>query len=315
MIIGAVILLILGMVQVGGWEALTYKYHRAVSQSTMSLLLNGTRPSCGLPPKNAWNMLRQPLDEEMPWAGFIFGQTTSSLWYWCADQMMVQRLLAAKSLSHAQGGCLFCGYLKVVPFFAMVIPGMIARVLYPDEIACSTPEDCMRICESAHSCSNLAYPKLVLGVMPSGLRGFMIAVMLSATMSDLSSTFNSASTIFTMDLYKHIRKRATLRELMIVGRTSVVVVVAVGVGLIPVIQMAQGNQIYTYIQAITNNFSPPIAAVYLVALLWSRANEQVRLSLVCLLHVALPRQTVNRHVCILCPRYAVFISYRIPSVG
>jgi len=110
--------------------------------------------------------------------------------------------------------------------------------------------------------------------MPTGMRGFIIAVMLSATMSDLSSTFNSASTLFTMDMYKHIRKGASMTELMVVGRVSVVAVVAVGVSLVPVIQIASGPQLFVYIQAITNYFSPPIAAIYLVAILWKRGNEK-----------------------------------------
>lgn len=275
MILGALVLFILGIVKVGGFEALYYKYPRAVANSTAKAIMAGqTNITCGLPPKDSWQMLRKPDDDEMPWAGFVFGQTTSSLWYWCADQMMVQRVLAAKNLSHAQGGCLFCAIIKIIPMFAMVMPGMIARVLYPEEIACASIDTCQEYCENDYSCSNIAYPKLVLGLMPAGLRGFMIAVMLSATMSDLSSTFNSASTLFTMDLYKHLRKSAGVKELMIVGRISVVIVVGVGIATIPLIQRIQGPQLFTYIQSITNYISPSIAAIYLVAILWPRSNEK-----------------------------------------
>ncbi|CAD5115201.1 DgyrCDS4196 [Dimorphilus gyrociliatus] len=275
MILGALVLFILGIVKVGGFEALYYKYPRAVAEETAQSIAKGyTNLTCGLPPKDSWQMMRRPGDHEMPWAGFVFGQTTSSLWYWCADQMMVQRVLAAKNLSHAQGGCLFCAIIKIIPMFAMVMPGMIARVLYPEEIACASKEACQEFCENDYSCSNIAYPKLVLGLMPAGLRGFMIAVMLSATMSDLSSTFNSASTLFTMDLYKHLRKKAGIKELMIVGRISVVLVVGVGIATIPLIQKLQGPQLFTYIQSITNYISPSIAAIYLVAILWPRSNEK-----------------------------------------
>lgn len=103
--------------------------------------------------------------------------------------MMVQRLLAAKSLSHAQGGALLAGYLKVLPLFLIVIPGMISRILYTDEVACVDPEICMAYCNQL-SCTNTSYPRLVLGLMPSPLKGLLMSVMLAALMSDLSSIFN-----------------------------------------------------------------------------------------------------------------------------
>ena len=115
---------------------------------------------------------------------------------------MVQKTLSAKSLSHAQGATLLCGWIKVLPLFLIVIPGMISRVLYPNEIGCVDPKICEAICQNPVSCSNIAYPRLVLGIMPEGMRGVMISVMLAALMSDLTSIFNSASTLFTMDVYR-----------------------------------------------------------------------------------------------------------------
>ena len=124
---------------------------------------------------------------------------------------MVQKALSAKSLNHAQGATILCGWIKVLPLFLIVIPGMISRVLYPDEIGCVDPEICQAICQNPVSCSNIAYPRLVLGIMPEGLRGIMISVMLAALMSDLTSIFNSASTLFTMDVYRKFRESATSR--------------------------------------------------------------------------------------------------------
>ena len=118
---------------------------------------------------------------------------------------MVQKTLSAKNLSNAQGATLLCGWIKVLPLFLIVIPGMIARVLYPDEIGCVDPEICQAICQNPVSCSNIAYPRLVLGIMPEGMRGIMISVMLAALMSDLTSIFNSASTLFTMDIYRLVQ--------------------------------------------------------------------------------------------------------------
>lgn len=104
--------------------------------------------------------------------------------------MMVQRLLAAKSLSHAQGGALLAGYLKILPMFLIIIPGMISRILYTDEVACVDPVKCLEYCNNENSCTNTAYPRLVLGLMPSPLKGLIMSVMLAALMSDLSSIFN-----------------------------------------------------------------------------------------------------------------------------
>ena len=104
--------------------------------------------------------------------------------------MMVQRLLAAKSLSHAQGGALLAGYLKILPLFLIIIPGMISRILYTDQVACVDPDKCMEFCNDPNSCTNIAYPQLVLGLMPTPLKGLIMSVMLAALMSDLSSIFN-----------------------------------------------------------------------------------------------------------------------------
>lgn len=102
---------------------------------------------------------------------------------------MVQKALSARSLSDAQGATILTGWIKVLPMFLIVIPGMISRVLYPDEVGCADPDTCFRICQNRVSCSNIAFPKLVLGIMPVGLRGLMISVMIAALMSDLVRTY------------------------------------------------------------------------------------------------------------------------------
>lgn len=104
---------------------------------------------------------------------------------------MVQKTLSAKSLSDAQGATILTGWIKVLPMFLIVVPGMISRVLYPDEVGCVDPEVCFRICQNPVSCSNIAFPKLVLGIMPVGMRGLMISVMIAALMSDLVSDLNT----------------------------------------------------------------------------------------------------------------------------
>jgi len=268
---GSSILLYLGLERVGGWTQLQHQYMLAVPNVTfVSPRDNST---CGLPRQDAWQILREPLHSDMPWPGFLFGQTPASIWYWCADQMMVQKALSARSLSDAQGATILTGWIKVLPMFLIVIPGMISRVLYPDTVGCVDPAICMEFCNNPVSCSNTAYPALVLGIMPEGLRGVMIAVMLAALMSDLTSIFNSASTLFTMDIYRATRPDARTRELLIVGRLFILLLVALAIGWIPIIQQLQGGQLFIYIQAISAYLSPPIAVVYCLAVSWPRMNE------------------------------------------
>ncbi|CAF0765506.1 unnamed protein product [Brachionus calyciflorus] len=269
MIAGGLTLMGFSFYQIGGYENLYLKY-----MDTSHLNVSNPSIQCALPKANSFQMLRDLHDTDMPWLGFLLGQTPSSIWYWCSDQMMVQRTLAAKSLSHAQGGTLFAGYLKILPLFMIVIPGMISRALFPDTVGCSDPQSCMEVCDSPNGCSNIAYPMLIMKVMPVGLKGLMLAVMLAALMSDLTSIFNSSATLFTVDIYRQIRKDASNKQLMIAGRLFVLFMVLVGIIWIPVIKNMQGAQLYIYIQSVAAYLSPPIAAVYLLAVLWKRANEK-----------------------------------------
>lgn len=150
---------------------------------------------------------------------------------------------------------------------------MIARILYADELACIGPEHCMQVCGSTAGCSNVAYPRLVMSVMPPGLRGLMMAVMIAALMSELDSIFNSSSTIFTLDIYKMAREQASSLELMIVGRLFVVFMVIVSIAWVPVIIEMQGGQMFYYIQEVSDYLTPPIASLFLLGILWHRCNE------------------------------------------
>lgn len=151
--------------------------------------------------------------------------------------------------------------------------GMISRIFFADELMCVSPEHCVEVCGSAAGCSNLAYPRLVMSVMPVGLRGLMMAVMIAALMSDLDSIFNSASTIFTLDIYKMLRKQVSPRELVIVGRLFVVVMVIISIAWVPVIIEMQGGQMFYYIQEVSDYLTPPIAALFLLGVLCHRCNE------------------------------------------
>ncbi|KAM9805161.1 sodium/myo-inositol cotransporter [Neosynchiropus ocellatus] len=277
MIGGALTLTIMSLIKVGGLEGVRTKYMQAVPNVT-AIVASGNftySPSCRIEPKpNSLRMLRGPLDEDIPWPGFLLGQTPASIWYWCADQVIVQRVLAAKNIAHAKCSTLMAGFLKILPMFVIVIPGMISRIMFADEIACVGPEHCMAVCGSQAGCSNIAYPRLVMAVMPVGLRGLMMAVMIAALMSDLDSIFNSASTIFTLDIYQGLRRKASQRELLIVGRLFVVMMVVISIAWVPVIIEMQGGQTYLYIQEVAGYLTPPIAALFLLGVFWKRCNEK-----------------------------------------
>ncbi|XP_026072154.1 sodium/myo-inositol cotransporter 2 [Carassius auratus] len=268
MVIGALILMGFSFVEVGGFQAVLDKYPQAIP----SIRVPNT--TCGIPREDAFHIFRHPVTSDLPWPGVILGMSIPSMWYWCSDQVIVQRSLASKNIVHAKGGSLLAAYLKVLPFFMMVIPGMISRILYPDEVGCGDPDVCKQVCGNPVGCSDIAYAKLVMELLPAGLRGLMMAVMLAALMSSLTSIFNSSSTIFTMDLWRNIRRTASEWELMIVGRVFVLVLVVVSVLWIPLVQASQGGQLFIYIQSISMYLQPPITVIFFTGCFWKRTNEK-----------------------------------------
>ncbi|KAM4708011.1 sodium/glucose cotransporter 1 [Discoglossus pictus] len=273
MLVGSFILMGFAFNKVGGYEAFMDKYMKAIPSVVID---NGTaiNEKCYTPRADAFHIFRDPITGDMPWPGLIFGLTILALWYWCTDQVIVQRCLSAKNMSHVKAGCILCGYLKLLPMFLMVFPGMISRILYTDEVACVVPSECMRHCQTAVGCTNIAYPKMVIDLMPDGLRGLMLSVMLASLMSSLTSIFNSASTLFTMDIYTKIRKKASEKELMIAGRIFILFLIGVSIAWVPILQSAQSGQLFDYIQSITSYLGPPIAAVFFLAIFVKRVNEQ-----------------------------------------
>ncbi|NXF14595.1 SC5A9 protein, partial [Rhodinocichla rosea] len=267
MVLGALVLMFIGFEKVGWYEGLKEKYSTAIPKITVP------NTDCHLPRADAFHLFRDPITGDLPWPGLVFGLTVVALWCWCTDQVMVQRSLSAKNLSHAKGGSVFAGYLKLFPVFFLVMPGMISRALFPDEVACVDPEVCKRICGAAVGCSNIAYPKLVIELMPDGLRGLMIAVMMAALMSSLTSVFNSSSTLFVLDIWQRVRRQASEQELMIVGRVFTLVLVVISILWIPMVQTANSGKLFDYIQSIGSYLSPPIAALFILAIFCKRVNE------------------------------------------
>ncbi|XP_033030659.1 sodium/glucose cotransporter 1 [Lacerta agilis] len=270
MLVGSIVLTVFAFEEVGGYEAFTYKYMNAIPH-----VGNSSIPEkCYTPRPDAFQIFRDPINGDLPWPGLIFGLSILGLWYWCTDQVIVQRCLSGKNMSHVKAGCIMCGYLKLMPMFLIVMPGMISRILYTDTVACVVPETCLKACGTPVGCSNIAYPRMVVKLMPNGLRGLMLSVMLASLMSSLTSIFNSASTLFTMDIYTKIRQGAKEQELMIVGRLFMLILIAVSIAWVPIVQSAQNGQLFDYIQSITSYLGPPIAAVFFLAIFFKRVNEQ-----------------------------------------
>ncbi|XP_025974981.2 sodium/glucose cotransporter 1 [Dromaius novaehollandiae] len=272
MIVGAFILTGFAFSEVGGYDNFVTKYMAAIP-SNISYGNTTIDPDCYTPRKDSFHIFRDPISGDLPWPGLVFGMSIITLWYWCTDQVIVQRCLSGKNMSHVKAGCIMCGYLKILPMFLMVMTGMISRILYTDVVACVVPEICQRECGTAVGCTNIAYPKMVVELMPNGLRGLMLSVMLASLMSSLTSIFNSASTLFTMDIYTKIRPQAAEKELMLAGRAFMLVLTGVSIAWVPVVQSAQSGQLFDYMQSVTSYLGPPIAAAFLLAIFCKRVNE------------------------------------------
>src|SRR5947207_7764115 len=200
-----------------------------------------------------WKPMNHP---NFPWTGIVFGAPILGVWYWCTDQHIVQRVLAAKNVSAARTGTIFAGFLKILPVFIFVLPGIIAAALYADVRGGQ---------------ADSAYPFLVTRLLPTGFKGLVLAGMLAALMSSLASAFNSVSTLLTWDVYRKWRPAASEARLVFVGRVTTVVLVFVGLAWIPAMKYVS-PQLYIYLQSVQAYIAPPIAAVFLLGVLFPRLN-------------------------------------------
>lgn len=232
---GAIAVTLVGLSAVGGWGALTEQ----VGPGFLSL----------------WKPMSDP---NFPWTGILFGAPILGIWYWCTDQFIVQRVLAAKNQTHARRGTIFAGFLKLLPLFIFVLPGIVAYALSQQgKLRLAAPDQ--------------ALPALVGAILPIGLRGLVVAGLLAALMSSLSSVFNSTSTLVTIDVYKKLKPNASERRLVLVGQISTAALVGLGFLWIPFMKSVSG-QLYQYLQSVQAYISPPIAAVFLIGILWQRVN-------------------------------------------
>src|SRR6201987_5578690 len=232
LITGAVALTVIGLHRVGGLENLR-----------------------SMVPESYFHMIKPASDPNFPWTGIFFGAPILGIWYWCTDQVIVQRVLSARDEGHAKAGTIFAGFLKILPVFMLVLPGIIAFALFPDQV--KKPD--------------FAYPTLVLNLLPTGLVGLVMAALLAAVMGAMSSVFNSASTLVTLDFYKKIRPEASENQLVNFGRIATGVMVLLGLLWVPFIHLIS-SQLYIYLQSVQAYISPPIAACFVLGILWPRLN-------------------------------------------
>lgn len=232
LIIGSLVILVVGLDKVGGFAELER--------------INGEK----------MHLIRAANDPDFPWPGVIFGSFIIGFWYWCTDQYIVQRVLSAKGIQAARRGTIFAGYLKLLPVFIFLFPGMIAYALHQ--------QGQINI-ESADQ----AFAALVSELLPSGIKGIVIAGLIAALMSSLASLFNSSATLFTIDFYKKFKPDASETKLLSVGRTATVAVVLLGIAWIPVMQMVS-DVLYEYLQLVQALIAPGIAVVFLLGVFSKR---------------------------------------------
>ena len=229
---GSIALTLIGLDRAGGWN---------------NLVANT--------PVDFWSMFKPLSDPDFPWTGIIFGAPIIGIWYWCTDQYIVQRVLSAKNLTNAQSGTILAGFLKILPVFILILPGIIAFYISDGTVS-----------------GDKAYAWLVTNLLPSGLKGLVVAGLLAALMSSLSAMFNSTSTLLTIDIYKKIKPNADEKSTVAFGRFSTGVMILLGLLWIPFIGILSDDRMYVYLQSVQAYLSPPIAAIFLFGIFWKRVN-------------------------------------------
>lgn len=233
LLVGAILILVLALIKVGGWDV--------VMDYLKTNQLDGTP---------IVHLIRPASDPQFPWTGTIFASMIIGFWYWCTDQHIVQRALAAQNLKQARRGSIFAGYLKLLPVFLFLVPGILASVLRQKGVVSFTDD-------------NYAYGSLVSKFLPMGIKGVVVVGFIAALMTSLAAHFNSSATLFTIDFYKNYRPNASEHRLVWVGRIATIVVVVLGMVWIPIMK-GMSSVLYEYIQKVQSLIAPAIAAVFLM---------------------------------------------------
>jgi SSS family solute:Na+ symporter len=270
LILGSVLLTAFGLRALGGWA----EFRAALDPDMFNLW----KPLVPAGFEGTWAPVKEPariawyFNGNYPWLGMLFCAPIIGLWYWTTDQYIVQRALGARNEREARRGSIFASYLKLLPVFIFIIPGMIALALArtgrAPGMATMIGPDGQAIAANAQA----AFPLLVANVLPVGIRGVVVAGLLAALMSSLAGAFNASSTLFTIDFYQRLRPASSQHHLVWVGRVATMVMVAISLLWIPVIQGARG--LYDYLQGVQGYLAPPIFAVFFLGVFMKRLNAR-----------------------------------------
>lgn len=253
LLLGSLIILVLGLKELGGWDQMM-----AICSDTVVNAQGDTMV----------NLIRSNEDPQYPWLGALVGSAIIGFWYWCTDQFIVQRVLSGKNQQEARRGTIFGAYLKLLPVFLFLIPGMIAYAIHVKNGGGFLP----MLDNGIHN-ADAAFPTLVAKLLPAGVKGLVVCGILAALMSSLASLFNSSAMLFTIDFYKRFKPETPEKKLVVIGQIATVVIVILGILWIPVMRSV-GDVLYTYLQDVQSVLAPGIAAAFLLGICWKRTTAQ-----------------------------------------
>ncbi|MCR4439595.1 MAG: sodium:solute symporter [candidate division KSB1 bacterium] len=238
---GAALLTMFGLREVGGWHGLQHRV-----------------------PQEFFHMMKPPSDPDFPWTGILLGAPILSIWYWCTDQYTVQRVLSGRNIDQARSGAVLAGFLKILSVFVLVLPGLVAHALSGDS-----------------GLGARAYPVLATcTLLPPGVKGVVVVSLMAALISSLASCFNSSSALFTLDFYRQFRPQVTEKELVLVGRLATTALVILAILWVPFMRYIS-LQIFAFLQSVQAYVGPPIAAVFVVGILWPGVNAKGAICSLC----------------------------------
>ena len=276
LILGSASLTFYGLHKLGGWSELRHWCGSDMFNLWKPLIPAGVQGSWSpvLETNAAGHVIKEAwyFNDYFPWLGMLFCAPIIGLWYWCTDQYIVQRALGAPNEKVARRGSIFASFLKLAPVYLFIVPGLVCFALARSG---KIPELARMIGPDGHAIPLVAqgaFPMLVQYLLPPGLRGLVVAGLLSALMGSLAGVFNACSTLFTVDLYQKWKPAATQHDLVRTGRLATTVMVFIAFAWIPVIKNAQG--LYGYLQAVQGYLAPPIFVVFFLGVFFKRMNAQ-----------------------------------------
>ncbi|MBQ6191064.1 MAG: sodium:solute symporter [Bacteroidaceae bacterium] len=257
LLLGSLIILVLGLKAIGSWDQM--------------LQYCDVKPNYEGATGTMIHIMRSNSDPQYPWLGALIGSAVIGFWYWCTDQYIVQRVLSGKNEKESRRGTIFGAYLKLLPVFLFLIPGMIALALHQKNMDAGAAF--LPLLEDGTPNADAAFPTLVAKILPAGVKGLVVCGILAALMSSLASLFNSSAMLFTIDFWKRLKPQTSEKSLVRIGQTATVVIVILGILWIPIMRSV-GNVLYNYLQDVQSVLAPGIAATFLLGVTWKRASAK-----------------------------------------